>query len=72
MAEAVLQLPRPREVAQLLADTLGREANATEGRPVDITEAMSGFYMNADGTEGIVCVTDVPLVNYAGAALRMP
>lgn len=71
MADAVLQLPKPREVAQLLADTLGREANAVEGGPIDITEAMSGFYMNEAGTEGIVCVSDVPLVNYAGAALAL-
>ena len=68
---AVLQLPKPRQVAQLLEDTLGREATQAPAERCDIDEAMSGYYLNEAGNEGIVCVCDVPLVNYAGAALAL-
>lgn len=71
MSDGVLKLPKPREIAQLLADTLGREAGTVEGPPCDVAESMSGFYMNESGTEGIVCICDVPLVNYTGAALAL-
>lgn len=71
MNDTKLILPKPREVAQLLADTLGRDAEASGGARFEISEAMSGFYMNEAGTEGIVCMSDIPLVNYAGAALAL-
>lgn len=71
MTETKLHLPKPREVAQLLADTLGREADSSAGARFGVSDAMSGFYMNETGTEGIVCMADIPLVNYAGAALAL-
>lgn len=71
MTDALLKLPNPLEIAQLLADTLGREVEAGDGPPCDVAGSMSAFYLNEAGTEGIVCICDVPLVNYTGAALAL-
>ncbi|HPF69494.1 MAG TPA: hypothetical protein PLQ13_02390 [Candidatus Krumholzibacteria bacterium] len=71
MTATRLHLPKPREVAQLLADTLGRDADTSAGSRFSVSDAMSGFYMNEAGDEGIICMADVPLVNFAGAALAL-
>lgn len=75
LATPTRRMPAPEAVSEFLGDLLGKATVAGKRAEIDVDDEdrswWSGVFVEDDGSVGGVCIADVQLCSYAGAALAM-